>query len=34
MDHVHTHLAHDHDHDHGHPERAIDPPAQGGGSFS
>ena len=36
MDHVHTHLTHDHDHDHDHdhPERQVDPPAQGGGSFS
>jgi hypothetical protein len=38
MDHVHTHLAQDHGHDHGHghdhPERVVDPPAQGGGSFS
>jgi hypothetical protein len=34
MDHVHTHLTQDHDHDHGHPERVVDPPAQGGGSFS
>jgi hypothetical protein len=34
MDHVHTHLAQDHGHDHGHPERVVDPPSQGGGSFS
>jgi hypothetical protein len=38
MDHVHTHSTPTptptHTHDHGHPERAVDPPDQGGGSFS